>query len=512
MGQQTIKAVDNIADKGNKTASEHIDSRKSKELVIGFCGAIGSGVNIISEMVSKDLQNKYNYKCFAIKVSRIIEEISGCSSYKSQYERFKLLQDNGNSIRKPRSTKLAEYTIAQIRAIKGVTKDGTPDVANERRAFIVDQLKHPDEIKLLKKVYGESFYLFGVLSTEHERQIRLTKIEKLSSAEAAELLKRDEDDPVEYGQKVRKSLQYADFFLRHSRHRHKDCEKSAHRFISLMLGMPIITPSIDEYAMYEAYTASLRSSCLSRQVGASIIDSNNHLISTGYNDVPNFGGGLYGSRNDCQKAGERCFEKESKECHNDFHKNEIYEEVVSKLCDEINDKSKRTNLLQVLKKSRIRNLLEFSRSIHAEMEAILAAGRKGKTVVGSRLFCTTFPCHNCARHIIAAGIDKVFFIEPYEKSLAIDLHDDAMSIDEQSSEHVKLIPFEGVAPSKFSKLFLMNSERKKNGKMIEIACVEAIPQIEEYLDGKVDYETLMLEYLSADSKSEVEKIIKIVPE
>lgn len=39
---------------------------------------------------------------------------------------------------------------------------------------------------------------------------------------------------------------------------------------------------------------------------------------------------------------------------------------------------------------------------------------------------TTFPCHYCARHIVAAGIYEVQYIEPYPKSKALQLHADAI--------------------------------------------------------------------------------------
>jgi deoxycytidylate deaminase len=42
--------------------------------------------------------------------------------------------------------------------------------------------------------------------------------------------------------------------------------------------------------MFYARSAANNSSCLSRQVGASITDKNGNLISTGWNDVPKFGG------------------------------------------------------------------------------------------------------------------------------------------------------------------------------------------------------------------------------
>ncbi|MFD2579396.1 deaminase [Novosphingobium colocasiae] len=55
--------------------------------------------------------------------------------------------------------------------------------------------------------------------------------------------------------------------------------------------------------------------------------------------------------------------------------------------------------------------MNFSRSVHAEMEAIVSVARIGKgSTVESTLYTTTFPCHNCARHIVAAGITRVVFL------------------------------------------------------------------------------------------------------
>lgn len=56
--------------------------------------------------------------------------------------------------------------------------------------------------------------------------------------------------------------------------------------------------------------------------------------------------------------------------------------------------------------------------MHAEMFAITDAARRGLSVRDATLYCTTFPCHMCARHIIASGIRKVVYIEPYPKSMA----------------------------------------------------------------------------------------------
>jgi deoxycytidylate deaminase len=87
------------------------------------------------------------------------------------------------------------------------------------------------------------------------------------------------------------------------------------------------------------------------------------------------------------------------------------------------------NLPGHLRDGGIKDLTEFGRSVHAEMSAVLDAARRGVPIGGCTLYTTTFPCHNCARHLIGAGIRRVVFIEPYEKSRAEDLHEESVTID-----------------------------------------------------------------------------------
>jgi deoxycytidylate deaminase len=120
-----------------------------------------------------------------------------------------------------------------------------------------------------------------------------------------------------------------------------------------------------------------------------------------------------------------------------------------------------------LKSSRIMNLTEFGRAVHAEMEAILSAGRMSISVRGATLYTTTFPCHNCTKHIVDAGIARVVFIEPYPKSLARALHADAIELvgeeDEDEAQRVRhftrvpFVPFVGIGPRRYSDLFTMST-------------------------------------------------------
>ena len=74
------------------------------------------------------------------------------------------------------------------------------------------------------------------------------------------------------------------------------------------------------------------------------------------------------------------------------------------------------------------------------MHAIISGSQlSGSKMINGKLFCTTYPCHNCARHIIVAGIKEVYYIEPYVKSLCLTLHDDAITEDENSTEKVRIL-------------------------------------------------------------------------
>jgi len=115
-----------------------------------------------------------------------------------------------------------------------------------------------------------------------------------------------------------------------------------------------------------------------------------------------------------------------------------------------------------LKKSRISDLTEFGRVVHAEMEAIISCARAGLSCVGSTLYCTTFPCHNCAKHIIAAGISRVIYVEPYPKSKALEFHSDSIELktkledDDKNTTEVIFEPFTGVGARRFLDFFSMN--------------------------------------------------------
>ena len=184
--------------------------------------------------------------------------------------------------------------------------------------------------------------------------------------------------------------------------------------MDLIFESAIVTPTSEETAMYAAKSASGNSACLSRQVGAAITSKKGHLISTGWNDVPKFGGNLY---REGDIIDHRC--KVNGFCRNDQQKDLLVRSIVETIRDdsELNSFFKEADGTASIKKismfatklkdSKIKDLIEFSRSVHAEMHAIISGSQlSGAKMVNGKLFSTTYPCHNCARHIIVAGMKR----------------------------------------------------------------------------------------------------------
>lgn len=200
-----------------------------------------------------------------------------------------------------------------------------------------------------------------------------------------------------------------------------------------------------------------------------MVSKSKEILSTGANECPKAGGGLY-----WPVRFENCIGDEPD--GRDFIRGEdSNKKAVAAIVDEvllaIDDVVKSPNgqdvnldetlLRKRLEKSTIGDLTEFGRVVHAEMEAILACARNNISTRDATLFCTTFPCHNCAKHIVAAGIQRVVYIEPYAKSRAFEFHTDSIlsadpgQLREQEEKTVFFEPFVGVGPRRYLDLFSM---------------------------------------------------------
>ncbi len=372
--------------------------------------------------------------------------------------------------------------IRSIRAKK--TGVGDPGVAavqpdGHKRAYILDSIRHPSEVDLLRHIYQDAFVLIGVVCEEKRRLARLVKKYRNAGEEDAKaFMKRDAKAVEKHGQRVSDAFHLADFFVDNTVDRllesgepngEWNINEELSRLIKVITATEVVRPTIAETAMHHAYGAGMRSACMSRQVGASLIDGRGNVVATGTNEVPRAGGGVYGESFDEGADDHRCvYRVTGKYCSNTVEQNAIIDELIKEIPElAALDPIRKATLKTDLRKSRIGDLLEFSRAVHAEMDAVLSAGRTGVSTVGTRLFVTTFPCHYCARGIVAAGIDEVQYIEPYPKSQALHLHSDAITDSEhgwtppsKDGKKVLFRPFAGVAPRLYQRAFLKDRDLK----------------------------------------------------
>ena len=54
------------------------------------------------------------------------------------------------------------------------------------------------------------------------------------------------------------------------------------------------------------------------------------------------------------------------------------------------------------------------RTVHAEMNCIIQAAKFGQSIQDSIMYCTMFPCYECAKVIVNAGILEVHSYYPYQ--------------------------------------------------------------------------------------------------
>jgi deoxycytidylate deaminase len=263
--------------------------------------------------------------------------------------------------------------------------------------------------------------------------------------------------------------------------------------------------------MYQAYSAGLNSGCMSRQVGAVVTNKEGHILGMGWNDVPKFGGGVYREGPQGQLPDHRCLNRDRR-CANDSEKEEIALDVARHLGEampELKSLVPRIADAVLSSKCRLKDLIEFSRAVHAEMMAIINSGARqdGGGLVGGKLYVTTYPCHACARHIITAGISEVIYIEPYRKSLATKLHSDAWVEETESTTQVCVRPFEGVGPTRYADFFEMPEQGRKDktGMLISTNARDVLFSAATSLQSYPTLEALVVERLGKRGLVKIEK-------
>lgn len=457
------------------------------ELIFCLCAASGTDTNAVVAALSTELRD-VGYNPHVIRLSALMREIPGCEILKSiKFEdlRIRRSMEAGNRIREAVgfNDAMVRLAITEISKIRQEIEAGSGGVPLESNCFIISSLKRREEIDTLRALYGQRVFLISIYENAERRIENLSnKIARSrnnsdfdafkSRAKTLSDIDRKESSSVR-GQRLEDVYPTADVFFRSRDNLREDVR----RFIQLLFGAPFITPNIDELLMFHARSAAQRSADLSRQVGAVIATKSGEILSTGCNEVPRAGGGVNwddvsGSDADYRdyKIGQDAAAAAKKEIVSD-----IFEKLKKAKWLSLEKQSMSSDeLAQValfseekpLSSAMVSSILEFGRIVHAEMAAICDAALRGISLRQSTLYCTTFPCHMCARHIIASGIERVVYIEPYPKSRAKKLYKQAISVDDDrdaETDAVKFSSFVGVAPSRFLDLFEMVPRKDAQG-------------------------------------------------
>jgi deoxycytidylate deaminase len=344
----------------------------------------------------------------------------------------------------------------------------------EKIAFLLHQFKRKEEIDLLRSVYGRLFFQVSIYSRRGARVDYLSR--KFASSHnrpiaqkyrdhAETLITCDENQAEEqHGQRVASIFHDADFII--SLDAPETVRHQVDRFCELLFGSNTTSPTKSEYGLFVAKAAALRTLDLSRQVGAAIFLQSGEVVALGSNEVPKAGGGTYWCD---EKFDDRDYKRRGDA--NDNRKRQILGEI-ARLILPTADASRLLKNPKV-RDSQLMDALEYGRVVHAEMSALTDAARCGHSVKGATLFCTTFPCHMCAKHIVAAGLSKVIFLEPYPKSLAFDLHADSIQVEGGDRGPYNDFPavhfehFYGVSPRRYREIFERGKRKDDDGVLVE---------------------------------------------
>ena len=470
------------------------------ELIFALVGATGTDLADTSKCLKQALEAQ-DYTVVPIRLSDLIARFAQDDEPEAKFEDDHIEQAmaRGTAIREKigHGDGVVRLGIKEI-AAERKRLSGAVEKPHPRTAYILRSLKHPEEVNTLRKVYKDSVQIIAVYESKSVRakrlfeKIRKSRRPKLArpapednnkwKLRADEIIQRDEDERGRtLGQHLQNTFYLADFFAARGV-KSKPLSQQIDRYIALLFGARFITPTLDEVASFQAQAAAYRSADLSRQVGAVITLADGAVIASGYNEVPAAGGGHYVEEYQSPECDHRDYTSEMDASAASKHEliAEIFRALLrAKWLDEefrvisahdltnralnapVEDRDGST---AILADAQVTNLLEFGRCVHAEMSALMEAARKGRPVEGATLYCTTFPCHICARHIVAAGVSRVVYIEPYQKSQAKALYPDSISVDGSEGtdpKSVRFEPFVGVAPRRYRRMFQMLRRKDK---------------------------------------------------
>ena len=148
---------------------------RSREVVFGVVGYAGSGTSFvatrIAQLLGQDLGDRRESSSTPIKARNLLDQFTQAKKIKlavagTKIERVTWYQGVGDQLRQTSG----ECGAVAAYAIRFVQQMRQQDIVN---VFLLDSLKRPGEVELLRNVYGEAFCLVGVGCRPDVRRKRL---------------------------------------------------------------------------------------------------------------------------------------------------------------------------------------------------------------------------------------------------------------------------------------------------------------------------------------------------
>lgn len=460
-----------------------------REAFIAIIAPIGVNVDQVVNVLSEKCR-QISYTPNVIKLTDSLKKFGRVpEKFDSEFERYKTFIEAGDQIclDAKRGDVLSLLGVAEL--IGGSNPDHRAKRAlmiGERRISIFRQIKRLEEYRHLERTYGRNIIFVGCYASKKDRVDFL--VDKMRSADrgssktklesqALDIISIDEDeDGKRFGQKIIDVYPKSDFVIDCSSL--KTLENSCERLFQIYFGHPFVSPNRDEYASYIANAAAYRSLDLSRQVGAAIFSDNGEVISLGCNEVPAPGGGTYWCHDDHDARDYILGFDSNQRVKEDMARDALFKLRKGGWLDK--EKTGNMSLPELAQKvfskrsydpveeegpwrsSMLSDIIEYGRMVHAEMNALTDAARFRRSTQGATLYCTTMPCHMCTRLIIASGIKRVVYVQPYIKSLAGELFQDSIvfDYDDEDTSKVRFVTLKGVTPTGFKRAFAKSEKRK----------------------------------------------------
>lgn len=284
-------------------------------------------------------------------------------------------------------------------------------LAERGQRFVIDTFKNPFEIEYFRR-HCNSFFLIGLLRDPDNRKTSL--LEKLDAASVEAIEKREKgklfDNDAERltSQDIDECIRRSDMFIYNQESKPRLFEHlkfGVIKLVTLTQSPGCVTPTLDERCMQLAMTVRLASGCISRQVGAVVVDKARRVCGLGWNDVPK--GQVPCALRTCGELTNAAVRR----AFSDTESSQRFRDHIGRLA-QVDEpycfRSEWSSLNEVPKEA------QYTRALHAEENALLQAiGQAGSSLHGATLYTTDRTCTLCAKKAYQLGLDRIVYIDEY---------------------------------------------------------------------------------------------------